>query len=58
MTFKEWLEEIDKLLVRIMGLDHMDIEDYDWYSEWSSGMSPEESVGEWDLLVGPSSMGW
>lgn len=45
--FKKWLKQLDKLFINTIGLDHNDVEDHDWHSEWVSDISPSEAFQEW-----------
>lgn len=46
-SFEEWLKQLDKWFNSTVGLDHTDVEDYDWYSAWTSEVTPESAFQEW-----------
>ena len=46
-TFEQWLSLLDNHFTRIFLLSHDDFEDYDWWSEFNSNNTPEESFDEW-----------
>lgn len=50
--YEEWVEEVDKLMLDLIGLDHNDVEDYDWWSEWDCGNQSVDAFEEWKLEQG------
>ena len=46
-AFKEWMAEVDVIIAdKFGGLTHEDLEDYNWYSAFEDGLTPEEVVDE------------
>ncbi len=46
MTFKEWMELVDKALEAICGLSSLDLADQTFYDWFESEMSPKEAAQE------------
>lgn len=49
MTFKQWLQRVDAILVAALGLGHRDLRDRNWRDAFDDGYTPEEAVED---LVG------
>jgi hypothetical protein len=47
-TFDQWMKDVDKYLLRKVGLTHSDLPDFPSYDMWSDGISAEEAAQ--DLL--------
>lgn len=45
--FADWLAEVDRLLIRRVGLDHGSLEDWPWEGDYLIGSSPRDAVDEW-----------
>ena len=45
--FTDWLADVDRLLIKRVGLDSGSIEDWPWHSEFDCGVSPQEAVADW-----------
>jgi hypothetical protein len=46
MTFEQWKFRVDMQLIAEIGLDSDDLEDYLWYDDYISGLSPSNAVAE------------
>ncbi|AGR46505.1 hypothetical protein ODIN_91 [Mycobacterium phage Odin] len=46
MTFKQWINAVDRILWAKIGLAHDDIADQTWHDWFDSEMSPREAVRE------------
>jgi hypothetical protein len=44
MNRTEWMDQVDAILVNLIGLDHSDCYDYTWEDAFDSGSSPSEAV--------------
>jgi hypothetical protein len=42
--FSDWLADVDRQLVRRVGLDSGSMEDWPWMAEYQCGISPREAV--------------
>lgn len=42
--FSDWLADVDRQLVKRIGLDSGSMEDWPWMSEYQCGISPREAV--------------
>jgi hypothetical protein len=42
--FTDWMADVDRLLVKHVGLDSGSMEDYPWHAEFDCGISPREAV--------------
>jgi hypothetical protein len=56
--FADWLADVDRQLVKRVGLDHGSMEDWPWHAEYSVGTSPDEAVAEWIAENAPRSTMW
>lgn len=56
--FSDWLADIDRELVKRVGLDHGSLEDWPWHAEYDCGTSPAEAVAEWIAENAPRSSIW
>ena len=45
IAFEDWLKMVNTFVIDSCGLGIEDIPDYDYWSSWDAGMSPEE-VGQ------------
>lgn len=45
-TFESWLEKVNTVLFRLVGLGHEDIEDQPWWDWWDDGYSPYSAAQE------------
>jgi hypothetical protein len=45
--FSDWLADVDRQLVRRVGLDSGSLEDWPWHAEYDCGISPREAVDNW-----------
>jgi len=48
MKFETWLDKVDSILERKIGMDHNSIPDYCWWDLWDSELTPHEAVQEWE----------
>lgn len=55
--FEAWLAELDRHFIAKYGMSHTDFEDYDWWGEFESEVSPFEAFTEWKLHVQGSELG-
>ena len=46
MTFEQWLEQVDVIMVKYCDLDHSDMEDFKWYDEWKAHSTPFDAFIE------------
>ena len=46
IAFETWLAKVNKVVVLTCGLGIEDIPDYDYWSSWNHGMSPEDVAQE------------
>jgi hypothetical protein len=44
VTYKEWLEAIDKILLEKIELSHMDLPDQLWRDAYDRGEEPQEAL--------------
>lgn len=51
--FRQFIRDIDAMMIADIGLSTSDVEDYDWAAEYESECSPKESYDEWKLLCMP-----
>lgn len=51
ISYEDWVAEVDKLMLDLIGLNHQDVEDYDWWSEWDACNEPVDAFDEWKLKV-------
>ena len=42
MTFKNWIKEVDTILIAICGLSHDDLPDMPYWDYWDDGVTPQE----------------
>jgi hypothetical protein len=45
--FSDWLAQVDRILVRRLGLDSGSLEDYPWMGDYRCGIAPGEAVAEY-----------
>lgn len=45
--FSDWLAQVDRILNKRYGVDHCDVEDWPWISDYNLGTMPGEAVREW-----------
>lgn len=45
--FTDWLADVDRLMVKRLGLDTGSIEDWPWHAEYECGSSPRNAVDAW-----------
>jgi hypothetical protein len=45
--FTDWLADVDRLLIKRVGLDNGSLEDWPWHAEYDCGISPREAVDNW-----------
>ena len=50
LTFHQWMEEVDQILVNHIGFSSMDLRDRMWRSSYDAGDLPTEAIED---LVGP-----
>lgn len=46
ITFETWMKKVNRVVVQTCGLGVEDIPDYDYWSNWDAGVSPEETAKE------------
>lgn len=44
MSFDEWMNQVDEVLFKEIGMSHMDIPDQTYRDYFDDGMSPEDAV--------------
>lgn len=42
--WEEWMKKVDSRLESAMGLTSADLDDYDWHSDFTDGLTPSESA--------------
>lgn len=42
--FSDWLAQVDRYLVKHIGLDSGSLEDYPWHAEYDCGCAPGEAA--------------
>ena len=47
MDFDEWMQEVDRLMVRRYGVSTLDVEDWLWNDDWRNKLEPARAVEEW-----------
>ena len=50
--FSDWLAQVDRIMIKRIGLDSGSMEDYPWIGEYRCGMSPGEAVTEFIESLG------
>lgn len=45
--FADWLADVDRLLVKRVGLDSGSMEDWPWHADYDCGLSPHDAVTDW-----------
>ena len=48
---KDFLSEIDRMMMADMGMTHSDFEDYNWNDEFDSEVEPADAYEEWKLMT-------
>lgn len=56
--FTDWLADVDRLLMKRVGLDSGSVEDWPWHADYDCGTSPQEAVDEWIAENGQPSTIW
>lgn len=51
--FSDWMADVDRQLVKRVGLDHGSLEDWPWRAEYDCGIAPREAVDNWIEEVRP-----
>lgn len=46
--FSDWLSQVDRVMVKRVGLDSGSVEDWPWHSDYECGTSPLEAVEAWE----------
>lgn len=46
LTFSNWLDKLDAVLIQKIGLSHRDLADFNSFDAWDSEMTPEEGAFE------------
>jgi hypothetical protein len=46
LTFSNWLDKVDRILIQKIGLTQQDLDDFNSYDAWDSEMTPEEGAFE------------
>ena len=49
--FQGWMTKLDRLFIAKYGLTHNDFEDYNWFDEYDSEVSPEDAFDEWCCML-------
>ena len=47
MSFEQWIELVDALLIDLFMMDSSDMEDWGWYDAYASGSTPQEAVDDY-----------
>lgn len=47
LTFEQWLNSVDAMMTSRVGVDSGSVEDWPWYTDFESGLSPHEAVNDW-----------
>lgn len=56
--FADWMADVDRQLVKRVGLDSGSLEDWPWHADYDVGTSPVEAVDEWIAENAPRSSVW
>lgn len=43
-TFETWMIQVDRALVRRIGLESSDLPDWDYWTAWEDGLTPSQVV--------------
>jgi hypothetical protein len=53
-SFDDWLEALNRIFIKELQMGYTCFEDYDWYAEWDSEVTPRDAYEEWNLIAGPA----
>jgi hypothetical protein len=46
ISFETWMKQVNRTIFQSCGLGVEDIPDYDYWSNWNAGVSPEQTAEE------------
>lgn len=46
LTFEHWLDNVNSVVQRRLGVGYLDLADWRWYDAWADEMSPADAADE------------